>query len=258
MVYPTWFEGTWTVESTDLEDASTLDHLARFGTTSTSRGAVVGDRNFNARAIGSAVLGDQLLAVEQAPGQVNRQLARLSNDRQLETTVIGRRESPLDQPTFVSDELVLQILHGPGAPRISRIETLSRYERCDDGICAEQWQGRYSPPGEEITAAPLHVSHYRLTLKRQPDPTDQLCPYDRASFRGCIRGDQDLPHRRALRRRRNAATTPELPRRYPQAEGVTHQPGLPPRNPRLRSGWRASRAPWSTTRPCITGSAATV
>ena len=181
-MYPTWFEGTWTVESTDLEDASTLDHLARFGTTSTSRGAVVGDRNFNARAIGSAVLGDQLLAVEQAPGQVNRQLARLSNDRQLETTVIGRRESPLDQPTFVSDELVLQILHGPGAPRISRIETLSRYERCDDGICAELWQARYSPPGEEITAAPLHVSHYRLTLKRQPDPTaSTVLPADRAS-----------------------------------------------------------------------------
>ena len=189
LVYPTWFEGTWTVESTDLEDNSKLDHAARFGTTSTSKGAVVGDRNFNARAIGRAVLGDQLLAVEQAPGQVNRQLARLSEDRQLETTVIGRRQSPLDQPTFVSDELVLQILHGPGAPRISRIETLSRYRRCDDSICAEQWQARYSAPGEEITAAPLHVSHYRLTLKRQPDPTASTeLRADRASGTGAASG----------------------------------------------------------------------
>ena len=182
LVYPAWFEGSWTVESIDLEDDSLLLHAARFGATSNSRGAVVGDRQFNARAIGKAVLGDQLLGVEQAPGQVNRQLARLSDDRQLETTVVGRRESPLDQPTFVSDELVLQILHGPGAPRISRIETLSRYRRCDDNICAEQWQARYSAPGEAIAAAPLHVSHYRLKLTRQPDPTASTgLPADPAS-----------------------------------------------------------------------------
>lgn len=174
LVYPAWFEGSWSVESTDLDDQSTLNHLARFGPTSSSQGAVVGDRSFNARSIGAAVLGEQLLSVEQAPGQVNRQLARLSQDRQLETTVIGRRESRNDQTPFLSDELVLQILHGPGAPRISRIETLSRYAPCSSDtptICAEQWQVRYAGPGDQVTAKPLRSNHYALTLTPLPDPT---------------------------------------------------------------------------------------
>ena len=184
LVYPNWFDGDWDAESTDLDDLSTLKHPVRFAASKNSRGAVVGDRIFNATAIGKAVLGEQLLGVEQAPQQVNRQLARLSQDRQLETTVIGRRESNLDQQTFLSDELVLQILHGPGAPRISRIETLSRYQICeptgDDSagnpmICADQWQARFDPPGETVSAKPLHVNHYKLTLTKQQGPTASSC-----------------------------------------------------------------------------------
>ena len=201
LVYPSWFEGSWSVESIDLDDHSTLRHPARFGATSSSRGAVVGDRSFNARAIGKAVLGEQLLGVEQAPDQVNRQLARLAQDRQLETTVIGRRESPLDQPSFLSDELVLQILHGPAAPRISRIETLSRYRLCDppsrtsteganNAICAEQWQARYGPPGDTLSAQPLHVNHYALTLTKQPDPiASTVLPADHATETTAATGD---------------------------------------------------------------------
>ena len=188
LIYPSWFDGTWEVRSEQLDDQGhrrngeePLLHQARFRIN--QRGELVGDRVFNARSVGDALLGAQLLSVEQDPDQVNRQLARLKGDLMLETTVIGRRESnPREHSVFFSDELALQVLHGPAAPRISRIETLSRYERCDDGICAEQWQARYSPPGEEITAAPLHVSHYRLTLKRQPDPTaSTVLPADRAS-----------------------------------------------------------------------------
>ena len=200
LVYPDWFDGDWNVESTDLDDLSTLKHPVRFAASKNSRGAVVGDRVFNATAIGKAVLGEQLLGVEQAPQQVNRQLARLSQDRQLETTVIGRRESNLDQQTFLSDELVLQILHGPGAPRISRIETLSRYQLCDstgietagnyNTICAEQWQARFGPPGETVSAKPLHVNHYKLTLTKQQGPTaSSSLPADRATETTAAAGD---------------------------------------------------------------------
>lgn len=194
LVYPDWFRGVWEVESTDQDDGSTLVHQARFEATNTSVGAVVGDRSFNAKAIGQALLGNDLLAVEQAPGQVNRQLARLSQDRQLETTVIGRRESRLDQAEFISDELVLQILHGPGAPRISRIETLSRYERCNDTsnsasavstvdtICGEQWQARFAAPGDGVSAQPLSVHRYTLKLTKPLDPTASTeLPAGRAS-----------------------------------------------------------------------------
>ena len=184
LVYPDWFRGVWQVESTDKDDGSTLIHQARFEANEASAGAVVGDRRFNAQAIGQALLGDELLAVEQAPGQVNRQLARLSQDRQLETTVIGRRENGLDQADFISDELVLQILHGPGAPRISRIETLSRYEHCNDtsaisavnAICADQWQARFAAPGEGVSSQPLSVHRYALKLTKPLDPTASTEP----------------------------------------------------------------------------------
>ena len=200
LVYPDWFDGVWNAESTDLDDLSMLRHPVRFAASENSRGAVVGDRIFNATAIGKAVLGEQLLGVEQAPQQVNRQLARLSQDRQLETTVIGRRESNLDQQTFLSDELVLQILHGPGAPRISRIETLSRYQLCDsrgietagnyNTICAEQWQARFGPPGETVSAKPLHVNHYKLTLTKQQGQTaSSSLPADRATGTTAAAGD---------------------------------------------------------------------
>ena len=199
LVYPNWFDGDWNVESTDLDDLSTLKHPARFAASKNSRGGVVGDRIFNATAIGKALLGEQLLGVEQAPQQVNRQLAKLSQDRQLETTVIGRRESNLDQQTFLSDELVLQILHGPGAPRISRIETLSRYQLCEPTgnasssnpmICAEQWQARFGPPGETVSAKPLHVNHYKLTLTKQQGPTaSSSLPADRATETTAAAGD---------------------------------------------------------------------
>ena len=138
LIYPDWFEGLWQVESIDLDAPgdSPLLHQARFETD--RRGRLVGDRSFNATAIGRALLGDQLLRGEDDPDSANRQIARLKGDLCLETTVTGRRQDSPTADTFLADELVLQILHTPGAPRLSRIETLSRYSRCDDDICAEQ------------------------------------------------------------------------------------------------------------------------
>ena len=76
---------------------------------------------------------DQLLAVQDDPGDPNRQLARLRGDRLLDSRVVGRRSQRLGSDLFLADELTLQVLHGPGEPRISRIETLGRWERRDDG-----------------------------------------------------------------------------------------------------------------------------
>ena len=76
---------------------------------------------------GRAVLGDALLTVQNDPANPNRQIARLSGDQQLESTVVGRRSSSPNARTFLADELALQVLHGPGDPRVSRVETLSRY-----------------------------------------------------------------------------------------------------------------------------------
>ena len=95
LIYPDWFAGLWQVESVDLDapDDPPLLHQARFQ--ADRRGRLIGDRSFNAMAIGRALLGEQLLGVEDDPDSANRQVARLKGDLYLETTVTGRRqESP--------------------------------------------------------------------------------------------------------------------------------------------------------------------
>lgn len=184
LIYPSWFDGTWEVRSEQLDDQGhrqsgdePLLHQARFRLN--QRGDLVGDRVFNARSIGEALLGAQLLRVEQDPDQVNRQLARLKGDRMLETTVIGRRESnPSERSVFFSDELALQVLHGPAAPRISRIETLTRYERCGAAICADQRQVSHAGPGLESDGSlEGRSSRFQLTLTPLPlDPAGSDAP----------------------------------------------------------------------------------
>ena len=168
LIYPEWFDGLWQVESMDLDapDDPALLHQARFE--QDKRGRLVGDRSFNATAIGRALLGDQLLGVDDDPDSANRQIARLKGDLYLETTVTGRRQERPNPDTFLADELVLQILHTPGAPRLSRIETLSRYNRCGDDICAEQWQGRYASPGESLRDQTVAQHHYKLRFTPLP------------------------------------------------------------------------------------------
>ena len=166
LIYPDWFAGLWQVESIDLDapDDPPLLHQARFQ--SDRRERLIGDRSFNANAIGHALLGDQLLGVENDPDSANRQIARLKGDLYLETTVTGRRQETPDADTFLADELVLQIMHAPGPPRLSRIETLSRYSRCGDAICGDQWQARYPDPGQSITNRAVSVHRYQLTMQQ--------------------------------------------------------------------------------------------
>lgn len=168
LIYPQWFQGRWQVESIDLDalDQPAITHEARF--ISDSQNRLVGDRAFNAIAIGRALLGEQLLRVEDDPKSSNRQMAQLSGDRRLETTVTGRKQQSPDANTFLADELVLQILHAPGPPRLSQVETLSRYQRCGSAICAEQWQGIYPPPGESLHDTIKSSHHYQLRFTPLP------------------------------------------------------------------------------------------
>ena len=169
LVYPDWFIGKWQVESRDVNalDEQPVIHPVRFKRD--RRGRLVGDRVFNATAIGQALLGGQLLRVEEDPDSANRQIARLKGDLYLETTVTGRRQENPDSDSFLADELVLQILHAPGPPRLSRIETFSRYIRCGDSICAEQWQGRYASPGESLRDQAIAHHHYQLRFTPLPE-----------------------------------------------------------------------------------------
>ena len=157
LAYPAWMEGSWRVRSDDL------DYRVQFERNAS--GAVVGDRAFNATAIGRALLGEALLQVANDPANPNRQIAVLTGDQRLESTVVGRRSEQPDATHFWSDELALQVLHGPGDPRVSRVETLSRYSvRSDGSVGAEQWQASYPSPALGLAAAASSSGHYSLEL----------------------------------------------------------------------------------------------
>ena len=171
LTYPSWFEGTWQVRSDGLT------YTVRF--TRTKAGDVVGDRAFNAQAIGAALLGDALQVVANDPANPNRQIATFKPPSgpafSLESTVVGRRQEPPSPTSFEADELALQVLHGPGDPRVSRVETLSRYVLQTDGqITADQWQATYPSPAFGLAAQPTGTDHIVLSL--QKFDLDQLSP----------------------------------------------------------------------------------
>ena len=165
LVYPSWFEGHWQLSSSDGIQAAV--HFER-----RADGAVVGARAANAMAIGRAVLGDELLEVQDDPGNPNRQLARLTSDRVLDTRISGRRIETPNASTFLADELSLQLLRQGGAPpRISRIETLSRYELlAPDQISGEQWQASYGSPEDGLATAARSSQRLSLMLERISEP----------------------------------------------------------------------------------------
>lgn len=170
LVYPPWFEGAW-----QASDDDGSDYQVRF--LRDRQGSVVGDRAFNAGAIGNALLGEALLGVESDPADPNRQIARLRGPEgtpfQLESTVIGRRSDQPASGEFLADELSMQVLHGPGQPRLSRVETLSRFQlRSDGSIEAQQWQATYPSPTAGLAARASSSQHISLKLvPLRPDPT---------------------------------------------------------------------------------------
>jgi len=168
LVYPAWFEGNWRATSADLSGVEPeIEYAVRF--IQDPSGRIVGDRAFNANSVGRALLGEQLQRVRNDPQNPNRQLADLSGDRYLESTVVGRRSErpPTDQ--FLADELSLQVLHGPGDPRVSQVETLSRYVRIDaNRIEAQQWQVSYDSPAAGLIAEAKRHWSGTLVLERQP------------------------------------------------------------------------------------------
>ena len=173
LIYPAWFAGRW--QATNHDPSGTepdLHYEVRFS--ANPQGQVVGDRAFNAAAIGQALLGEQLLQVRNDPHNPNRQLALLAGDQQLESTVVGRRTGLSSTQCFLADELALQVMHGPGDPRVSRVETLSRYALVSpDRIEAEQWQASYGSPAQGLAAEARRSWRGELVLERldQERPT---------------------------------------------------------------------------------------
>ncbi|MCP9829712.1 POLO box duplicated region [Synechococcus sp. L2F] len=196
LVYPDVFEGTWEVRSEEVAPGSTAPLTYRVRFARNRRGELVGDRAFNAAQVGKALLGPQLLTVANDPANPNRQLATLRGDLSLESTVVGRRTEAAAGDRFIADELALQVVHSPGGTRISRVETLTRYELAalmpkpaparkelspapsgtassagggqPDRLHALQWQATYPSPEDGLAAVPLSTHRFSLDLQRIP------------------------------------------------------------------------------------------
>ena len=172
LIWPAWFQGEWEVSSTPEEGSEPpLRWRARFQ--ADGEDGALADRAFNAGQIGAALLGDGLISVRNDPANPNRQVTLLRGDRQLESTVVGRRSARPDAAAFLADELTLQVLHGPDTPRISRVEVLGLWHRLEDGsISGEQWQASYASPAAGLTAKAERPQRFSLRLVPLPPGSD--------------------------------------------------------------------------------------
>ena len=120
------------------------------------------------------------LSVKNDPKSPNRQFAKLTDDRYLETKIIGRLQEKIDNNIFITDELILQILHAPEFSRVSQVETLTEFQKCgsnqndeinlsDFDICGEQFQAIYNQPGQNLISLPIKTEKSKLILRKIND-----------------------------------------------------------------------------------------
>ncbi len=130
LIYPDWFEGVWDVNSKmegDKNEESIL-HSAKF--IRNSSGKLIADREYNTKSYALSTKNVGFLSVKNDPNSPNRQFAKLTEDRYLETKIIGRLQETINNDIFITDELMLQILHTPALSRVSQVETLTEFRKC--------------------------------------------------------------------------------------------------------------------------------
>ena len=180
LIYPDWFEGTWDVKSEIEGDKNeeSIIHSAKFKRN--SLGELVADREYNTKSFALSTKNSGFLSVKNDPKSPNRQFAKLTEDRYLETKIIGRLQEKIDNNIFITDELILQILHTPEFSRVSQVETLTEFKKCgsiqnntinmsDFNICGEQFQAIYNQPGQNLISLPIKTEKSKLILRKTND-----------------------------------------------------------------------------------------
>ena len=177
LIYPDWFEGIWDVKSNKEGDENDefILHSAKF--MRNSSGKLVADREYNTQSFALNSKNGGFLSVKNDPKSPNRQFAKLTEDRYLETKIIGRLYELINNDIFVTDELILQIFHTPELSRVSQVETLTEFRKCgseinavsqisDFNICGEQFQAIYNQPGQDLISLPINIEKSKLILKK--------------------------------------------------------------------------------------------
>ncbi len=177
LIYPDWFEGVWDVTSQIESDQNQepIIHSAKF--IHKTSGDLIADREYNTKSYALRTKSGGFLSVKNDPKSPNRQFAKLTEDRYLETKIIGRLQEKIDKNIFITDELILQILHTPEFSRVSRVETLTEFKKCgsnkndeinpsDFNICGEQFQAIYNQPGQNLISLPIKTEKSKLILRK--------------------------------------------------------------------------------------------
>ena len=177
LIYPDWFEGIWNVNSKiDGElNGEPILHSAKF--IYNSSGKLIADREYNTNSYALNAKNGDFLSVKNDPKSPNRQFAKLTEDRFLETKIIGRLNQKINNNIFITDELILQIFHTPDVSRVSQVETLTEFRKCgldenivneisDFNICGEQFQAIYNQPGKNLISVPIKTEKFKLILSK--------------------------------------------------------------------------------------------
>ena len=177
LIYPDWFKGTWDVHSKIEGDGNeeSIVHSAKFKLN--SFGKLVADREYNTQSFALNSKNGGFLSVKNDPKSPNRQFAKLTEDRYLETKIIGRLYEEINNDIFITDELILQIFHTPELSKLSQVETLTQFKKCGSGgsnvsglgsfnICGEQFQAIYNQPGQTLVSLPIKTQKSKLILSR--------------------------------------------------------------------------------------------
>ncbi len=180
LIYPDWFEGEWDVQSNIEGDKNEepIFHSAKF--IHNSSGGLIADRQYNSESYVLSIKNSGFLSVMNDPKSPNRQFATLTEDRYLETKIIGRSQEKINDNIFITDELILQILHSPELSRVIQVETLTEFRKCesnrntftglgDFNICGQQFQAIYNQPGQNLKSLPFKIEKSKLILRKTHD-----------------------------------------------------------------------------------------
>ncbi|MGA1625006.1 MAG: DUF6816 family protein [Prochlorothrix sp.] len=214
LIYPDWFEGTWQVTSTLLDQQAPLapevitpgfdrnktalnetvtfpvrfvsqtpppSRLERFLLLPTRPvSQVVADRVFNGFHIAQAYLGDQgVISVKVNPQNPNEQLTKLPENIQVLTVVTDRATETPSPDQFIATELSQQIFRGLPGPFLNRVETTTAYTHITTPSQSVSDPVPDSTPIDR-SAHPPHISATQLTaIYLSPQDPDYFKAGDR-------------------------------------------------------------------------------
>jgi hypothetical protein len=185
LFYPDWLEGKWQVTSTLIEQYAPLapqittpgyqennkylDRAIEFIVNFPKQQYVISDRAYNGLNIAIAYLGKEaVIAVKTDPDNPNRQITKLTDNKQLISTVTDRASETIDDRQFIATEITQQIFRNAPEIYLNTVETTTSYQLVNPSkIIADQITAIYLSPKDPnyFKAGDRPIALYRYNLK---------------------------------------------------------------------------------------------